>query len=341
VSLAGSTRFVDGHLVRLLDGFSGGPVWSGDGRRFVVGRTDDSGRSWIEVVNRDGSDAHPITPIGGDWGDSSPWLGGWSPDGRTFAFSRQSNSDSPADAVYVVNADGSGLRLVAGSIHLGPTTADAKASEYSLESAWSPDGRWIAFRHGIHRTQLFMMRPDGSEKRALGVFAFGGGVPDNPPVWSPDGKWIFSRALNGLVRVGPDGEQRKLAGVMPVGSFELSPDGRWIAFAANSSLFLVRSDGGRVRPLSPPQTNAGGPLKYGFSADGRRILFVASQHSIYTIYLANSDGTHLRSLSPAGMNVGISSGSFSPDGTRLPSTPPTLATAASTSQTPTQTACGR
>lgn len=290
--------------------------WSPDGRRFARVRRDYGGRDWIQIANRDGSHPHNVTPIGGDWGDSVPWLGGWSPDGRSLAFSRQSNSDSPTDSVYVVNADGSGLRLIAGSVNLDPSK-EVKDSEYALESAWSPDGCRLAFRKGTTRTQLFVVRPDGSDKRALGVFAHGDGTPDNPPVWSPDGKWIFSRDLNGLTRVDLDGNRHRLVGKTDVGSFELSPDGRWIAFAAYSRLSVVRTHGGSARPLSPPQTNAGGPLKYSFSSDGRRILFVASRHSIYSIYVANSDGSYLRFVSPPRLNVGLASGSFSPDGTQI------------------------
>src|SRR6187431_248232 len=54
----------------------------------------------------------------------------WSPDGRKLAF--VSRRDGNAE-VYVMNADGSGLRNVTG------TPSD------DLDPAWSPDGRAIAF----------------------------------------------------------------------------------------------------------------------------------------------------------------------------------------------------
>jgi Tol biopolymer transport system component len=303
---------LDGHGRRTLTG-TGDPLWSPDGSRFALISGDETG---IEVANRDGSDLHRVTPVGGDWADSAPWLGSWSPDGHRLAFSRESNSDSPTDSVYVVNDDGSGLRLVAGSVNLDPSV-DTPDSQYALEAVLSPDGRWLAYRQGTTQTQLFVMRPDGTDKRPLGVISHGSGLPDNPPVWSPDGKSIYSRELNGLARVGLDGGRRELAPGTYVRSFVLSPDGRRIAFVADSRLFVVPSEGGGRRPLSPPQTHAAWPPDYGFSADGRKILFVASQHSIYTIYSANSDGSHLRSVSPPGMNFRVGSERFSPDGAKI------------------------
>src|SRR5437870_3508530 len=71
------------------------PVWSPDGTKIAFSGYD--GSSQIYVVNADGSSVSRLTSIGSA---SSPV---WSPDGSKIAFSGY-------DGIYVMNADGSGLR---------------------------------------------------------------------------------------------------------------------------------------------------------------------------------------------------------------------------------------
>ena len=90
----------------------GDPVWSPNGRRLAFVRIQ-GGRSDIYVVNADGSRlrrlAHAIafTPKGGGPNSGFGANPAWSPDGRTIAFI--SNRDG-TDDIFVVNADGGGLR---------------------------------------------------------------------------------------------------------------------------------------------------------------------------------------------------------------------------------------
>ena len=75
----------------------------------------------------------------------------WSPDGRRIAFRSigigRVNSD-----LYVVNADGSGLRRL--------TRNAAKLRWF----AWSPDGRTIAF---LRNGEVYIVKADGSGERRL------------------------------------------------------------------------------------------------------------------------------------------------------------------------------
>jgi TolB protein len=112
----------------------------------------------------------------------------WSPDGKRLVFEVQNlrTADPPnSRALFVVNADGSGLR---------------RLTEWSLNAGdapdWSPDGTRILFR-AVSRAQrhsgnLYTIRPDGTGLRQLTRY------PPRKTVglgsFSPDGKWIaFSR----------------------------------------------------------------------------------------------------------------------------------------------------
>ena len=105
----------DGSDVRQVSSGSGGsdwwPSWSPDGSRlaFAAIRNEDWG---IWTVNADGSDEHMILGgMGAGYVDNPVW----SPDGSLIAFVGNLEVDdySPQDALYVMNADATGLTPIA------------------------------------------------------------------------------------------------------------------------------------------------------------------------------------------------------------------------------------
>lgn len=198
--------FDGGGLVRVSTSFPGGfdiaYGYSPDGSRILYGQFDAFGVGFsLLSVKTDGSDPISLMPPGlglidlnfYDQIDAS-----WSPDGSQVTFAANQLS-SHTTALYVVNADGSGLHQIA------PTMVG------SISARWSPDGKLIAFTgcathcgnffatQGGNRQdgqggnpQVWVVHPDGSGLRQITTPA--SGYIAVAPIWSPDStKLLFNR----------------------------------------------------------------------------------------------------------------------------------------------------
>lgn len=135
------------------------PAWSPDGARIAFqynlvdkafsGSLNVNAGIWIVKTNGTGLQQVTQRTPGTTW-DFGP---GWSPDGRKLAFVRV-DLVRQADAIFTVNADGSGLTQVTPWELNGGDRAD-----------WSPDGRWILFRvEGADRSSnIYKVHPDGTD----------------------------------------------------------------------------------------------------------------------------------------------------------------------------------
>jgi Tol biopolymer transport system component len=167
----------------LAGGYDLSPAWSPDGTSIAFTRlasgTDAIEEAELFLAAADGSNVRPLAP--GVRGVSPAW----SPDGRRLAFvsfadhngvSCPASSCPPNGEIYVVGADGSGLR------RLTHSRADDE------HPTWSPSGARIAFASGFvlpeqgHRPWLLTMPASGGRAVRIGRFA---GVLD--PAWSPAG----------------------------------------------------------------------------------------------------------------------------------------------------------
>jgi len=185
-------------------------------------------------------------------------------DGQRLAFLVQKRGTTQ---LYVMNADGTGARRVAGELEVRGTPA------------WSPDGRWLAVA----------ANRDGEPR--LFKIAVGGGAPvllgheyAIDPIWSPSGEFlVYSGADVGTTfsvkAVSADGVPRRLP------DLTLTRGARRLAFlGGDDALVVMKGDlshrefwvvdleTGRERQL----TNLGREFAVGdfdVSRDGRELIF--------------------------------------------------------------------
>ena len=107
----------------------------------------------------------------------------WSPDGEQIAFSARGPGEPGTDDIFVMNADGTRARRLAGT------------SEQDSAPDWSPGGAQIVFESGVNvgngrRTDLWLADVADGNLTQLRSSA-------GEPAWSPDGRWIAFTTIAG------------------------------------------------------------------------------------------------------------------------------------------------
>jgi TolB protein len=325
-------------------GFDAYPDWSPDGTKLAFSANTDV-RSGLDIVVYDFATKKLTDLTPGGTGDD--WRPRWSPDGRRIAFANAYRSFH----VFVVNADGSGLRQL---------TFD---SGWQIEPTWSPDGTKIAYTAWPNqRSDIFVMDADGSNVRDLT------NTPrsmETQASWSPSGIAFRSDrdGTDGVYTMGPDGSRpRRLSArntfegdpnfsrdgrrlvfmsgrearsgitvTSPVTGFDKtltsgpwfdtdpawSPDGKQLAFARSpsrsvSDIYRMNASGGQVRNLTRGRGLNWDPT---WSPDGTRIAFVRFEAFGAQIWVMNANGTKQRALTSTGS--WNNHPSWSPDGSRI------------------------
>jgi len=195
----------------------------------------------------------------------------------------------PFDQIYVMNADGSGQRLV--STGKGRTTC----------SYFFPDGRSVLYASTHERTGEPPLPPQGYSK---------GGRYD----------WSFDKAFDIYVA---DLEGRILRTLVSSPGYDaeatISPRGDRIVFTSDRDgdleIYSMNLDGTDVKRLTFEKGYDGGAF---FSPDGKRIIYRGSRSEDYRalqIYVMNADGSGKRQVT-TGQGTSFAP-SWHPDGHRI------------------------
>jgi TolB protein len=222
------------------DAYYTSPRWSPDRRRIAYGRNARDSVSEVFVMDVDGK--------GGAVRLAEGTFPAWSPDGTKIVFS--SNGGGPPGSpvgIYVMNADGSGIRQLT-----SPNDADQCSEGSSAEDLhpdWSPDGKRILFERDFNtddnggfdcgldgygrEPNVYVMNADGTDIRRLRPVDFWDS--DAEPAWSPDGQFIaYSKLSGGVFVIRADGSsgQQQVVTNYPEFSPAWSADGKNLLFQA-------------------------------------------------------------------------------------------------------------
>ena len=193
-------------------GNKGGPDWSPDGGKIAFWVDD-----WVDhivVMDADGKNSVVLVDDA-----SAP---SWSPDGREIAFSSTRDGDGAWSDIYVIGADGQGLRRVTHELWS------------AFSPAFSPDGKRIAYvtMDGSFY-HIFVVGADGGNRRRLTHNQ----QHHDYPAWSVSGRRI---AYNVSDNDGPptihlmtsDGQHVKRLSVVD-GAYDFQPDIRSFGLAVS------------------------------------------------------------------------------------------------------------
>jgi Tol biopolymer transport system component len=212
----------------------------------------------------------------------------WAPDGSRLAFAATAGA---ASSIFVVNADGTGLRRLAAG----------------RDPAWSPDGTRIAFAATQGGNEdIVLLRLDTSAQRRVTTHP----SRDFSPRWAPDGTRIAFASARGessrlagreygseIYVMSPDGSGvRALTGhnacglahdgegkLNGLGEAAWTPDGRRLLYRAGSCKFdckvcVIDLTDGRVAPLTTERPATG----FSLSPDGRSVAYSSGRGIVVT-----------------------------------------------------------
>jgi Tol biopolymer transport system component/DNA-binding winged helix-turn-helix (wHTH) protein len=164
-----------------------------------------------------------------------------------------------------------------------------------LASAWSPDGRLIAFMRQAdpEGTGIYLISPlGGAERKLASITAYDGWEPLGVS-WSPDGKWLAFSKGNSLAKKADSS-------------------------ADHFSIHLVNVETSEERLLPDPSSDCGNTWQPAFSPDGKYLASVCVlAGGVAKVYLQTPDGKQARELKDARSSEGFSGLAWAEDSQSL------------------------
>lgn len=214
----------------------------------------------------------------------------WSPDGTRIAYERHGDCRRDCYRLFVMNAKGSGVRVV--------TRGGERTTEAEVGPAWSPDGKQIVFSSltvppeaiGLSVTSIGAIPRELTSSETVGNW-------DLSPAWSPDGRWIvferygtYPRGAD-LYLITPQGDDlRRIVG--DAYAPDWSPNGRSIVFVRRGDVYAANADGSQPHRLVSSKAREGSPV---WSPDGTKIAFIRwTSSNAGDLWVMGTDGRHQR-----------------------------------------------
>ena len=245
-----------------------------DGKTIVTVQEERRQQIWTAAAGDDDSRAKPIT---GDRYESQPSFG---PDGR-IVFVREMSGQID---LWIVNADGSGLRQV------------TKDATFDHEPVITPDGKyivWTSDRSGL--PHIWRMNIDGSDAKQLTT---GDTFDDGNPHISPDGRWVIYNSWRtgkwAAWKVSIDGGEPQILLNSYAGVGAVSPDGQGVLAAyldervkpAAVRAAILPVDGGEpIRIFNFDIPRSFSPGGTGWAPDGKSFFYIAGRN-VYNFNLS-------------------------------------------------------
>jgi Tol biopolymer transport system component len=232
-------------------------------------------------------------PLTRDVDDDSP---AFSPNGRLIAFESNREAIGSASHIYVMKANGSGVR---------PLTSGAFRDSFP---AFSADGKTVVFARTTtapRQTHIYSVPLAGGEPTQLST-----GKEDTEPVFTPNGKRIL------FVGKGKANSGRDVFSMSPLGNEvrlviggggnqdepDVSPNGRIIAFNSGSNIFTARIDGSHVVPVTHSRRGCSSGACYhypAFSPDGTHLAYRSRGRISSDVSVSRIDGSNSKEFESA------------------------------------------